>query len=82
MKLYAKVSSIEKKEIVRENADGKKEKKIVHVLKAGTVDGVRVTLKSDEPKDFREFPVGSVIAASLTSSQRKLDEEPGGETGG
>jgi hypothetical protein len=71
MKLYAKISSVEKKEIVSENANGKREKKILHVAKMSTVDGVRIAIKSEEP--FREFVIGTVLGVTMTVSQTKLE---------
>ncbi len=71
VKHYFKIRSIEKKEIVRENADGKREKKIVHVLKGGEIGGITIRLNAEEP--FK-FPVGSVVAASFEITQKTLDE--------
>ncbi len=74
MKIYAKVSSIEKKEIMKENAQGKREKKLIHILKAGTIDGITLTLKSDESYWAKEFAVGSMLNVNLTMSQKKIED--------
>ena len=71
MKVYAKISSVEKKEIVSENASGKREKKLLYVAKMSTVDGTRVRVTSEEP--FSDFTVGSMVGVSFTIAQAKLD---------
>ncbi len=73
MKIHAKIRSIEKKEIVSENADGKREKKIVHVAKMDEPDGMRLTLKSDDP--FEDLlAVGAAVSITLMLTQARLDE--------
>lgn len=74
VKIYAKVSSVEKKEIVSEDKDGKRVKKIVYVAKMGEVGGMRLAIKSDEP--FKEIAVGSVLSVDMKVAQTKLPMEP------
>lgn len=74
MKVYAKVSSVEKKEILSEKASGKRTKKLLYIAKLGETGGMRITLKSEEP--FKEIVVGATIGISLNVAQAKLDIEP------
>lgn len=74
MKIYCRVSSVEKKEIVSEGKDGKREKKNLYIAKMGEIGGMRVTLKAEEP--FKEIVVGATIAVNLSTTQGKLDVEP------
>ncbi len=75
MKIYAKVSSVEKKEIVSENKDGKREKKLLYIAKMGEIGGMRLVAKSEEPFPAL-FVVGSVISVSMAATQAKLNVTP------
>ncbi len=75
MKIYAKVSSVEKKEIVSETKEGKREKKMLYIAKMGEIGGMRLVAKSEEPFPAL-FVVGSVISVSMAATQAKLDVAP------
>lgn len=49
MRFYARVNSIEKKEVVSEDRDGKKVKKLLHLAKLAEIGGIRLRLVSEEP---------------------------------